>query len=182
MKNNGKSSSKELSGRDQLFLEEYRCLLSLIQFYNDTMHRFSTFYFTSVSAFFGVFFLLIRGTFTTQDNLIAISLSVLGVLTTLFWYSNSSRSHVKLNSRMERTKQIEKHFKKEFGDCLQIFTYTGEHLQGKKDFEGKKLNVLTRQTKMLSHKYPMTLMILWLVILVLALVQYIGDIRIFGSS
>ena len=183
MENKEENSDRELSVRDKLLLEEYKQLLSFIIFSNNILHRVGTFYFTSIGIFFGVLFLLIREEhFTPGNTIIVIILSILALATSVFWYSNTSRTHVKLNSRMKRAKEIEKHFGEKFEACLQMLTYTGEHLKANRDCEGKPLNFLTKRTKMLSNIYPGTLVIVWEIIFIMAVYQGLGIIEIFGPS
>jgi bacteriorhodopsin len=146
-------------------LEEYKHLLDFILAANDTLHRFAGFYFTCISIFFGGVFWVIRDRISQYDGFILSCLSIIPVFAGYCWCANASRTKVKLESRVQRAKEIERRFKRQFGDCLQMLRLAGRHLDENEDCSGNSLHFFSRRTNMIV-KFSKFLFWFWVVILV----------------
>ncbi len=168
------SAGAGMDARDCLFLEEYKQTLKFILAANETLHRFARFYFTCITIFFSAFFYVVKDGFGPEHWVVVVLPQILILITLAFWYSNASRTKVKMASRMQRAKEIESHFTKNYDNCLQMLTYTGKHLDENRDCQGKDLNLLERQTGMISEKFPVALMIISLLLLGMVICQLGG--------
>lgn len=160
---------KDMDARDKILLEEYKCIISSFNLGNEALHRFGTFYFAAITLLLGALFLIAKDGLTTYDIWTVIMLSLVALGTCTFWLFNASRTGMKLASRMDRAKQIEEKFKEKYGDCLQIYTYTGDHLRGDKNSKGYDLKFYERVRGVLARKYPMAYSCLWIIVLFLAI-------------
>ena len=175
---------------DELLLEEHKSIVSMIQFGIRTLDQSSAFFFAVITVILSASFLTLttKNLYTSQKTAIIAVLTMYYVLATIYWYSNSRRTHVKNVSRLERAKHIESHFKSIYGKCLekkgdtskyfneyvfQHFTYTNEHLSKNEDCYGNKMFFLARHRDFLFTTFPIFLLLIWFVFICLAYVYFL---------
>lgn len=175
---------------DELLLEEHNSVQNLFQFFEKMLQQTSTFYFAVIATSFsvGILTLINSELYSLQKVVIIIVLTMFYATASMFWYCTLKRTLVKLLSNVERGKHIEEYFRLNYGKCLkkskhssyyfnnyafQNLTYTNNHLDKNEDHNANKIIFLARDRSILLTKFPLLLLLIWLIFICLAYVYFL---------